>query len=79
MVVHKERIQDKGQGFVCAKGMGVRTAWLIREPNGSKCLGHEVVGEVRRWEVAGDQKRWEAFDLEWKGFSHRDERKCLGL
>lgn len=49
---HKEDIQDKlGSGRVYAKGMGVGKAWLIREPNGLKCLECKVVGEAGRWEA----------------------------
>lgn len=57
-MVHEEDIEDKEQGAVHAKGMGLGTAWLIREPNGLKCLEHKVVGEVKRWGVAEDHKRW---------------------
>ena len=64
MVVHKKDIWDKEEVAVYAKGTEVGTAWLIKEPNGFKCLEHEMVG---KWDKRSGRRSEEmgAPEREW--------------
>ena len=82
-MVHKEDVQGKEEVVVYAKGIGEEPI-AYRGTKWFKCLEHEVVGEVRRWEVAGDQEEVGGRERKWplilnRRGSLRDKRKCTGI